>query len=49
MFKNNGGGWIGLLEDSSNGDPWIMKSSRRGGAGAVNGWNNWKGNDRNED
>ena len=49
IFKNNGGGWIGLLENSSNGDPWIMKSSRRGGAGAVNSWNNWKGDDRNED
>jgi hypothetical protein len=41
MFKNNGGGWIGLLEDSSNGDPWIMKYSRNGNAGSVNSWNMW--------
>jgi hypothetical protein len=41
MFKNNGGGWIGLLEDSSNGNPWIMKYSRNGNAGAVNSWNMW--------
>jgi hypothetical protein len=49
IFKNNGGGFIGLMEDSSNGDPWIYKVSRRGGMGTVNGWNNWKGNDRDSD
>jgi hypothetical protein len=49
IFSNNGGGFIGLMEESSNGEPWIYKASRRGGMGTVNGWNNWKGNDRNTD
>lgn len=47
LFKNDGGGFIGLMERNSDGDPWIYKVSRRGGMGTVNGWNNWKGNDRN--
>jgi hypothetical protein len=47
IFKNDGGGFIGLMERNSDGDPWIYKASRRGGMGTVNGWNNWKGNDRN--
>jgi hypothetical protein len=47
IFKNKGGGFIGLMERNSDGDPWIYKVSRRGGMGTVNGWNNWKGNDRN--
>ena len=41
IFNNNGGGWIGLFEDSNTGDPWIMKYSRNGNAGAVNSWNMW--------
>jgi hypothetical protein len=41
IFNNNGGGWIGLFEDSRSGDPWIMKYSRNGNAGAVNSWNMW--------
>lgn len=47
IFKNKGGGFIGLMEDNNNGEPWIYKVSRRGGMGTVNGWNNWKDNDRN--
>ena len=41
LFWNKNGGWIGLLEDSNSGAPWIMKHSRNNNNGAVNSWNNW--------